>query len=90
MLFADKRALERQLEVDLIAIRQKELDHYTHCCLTLSAPAALLAGFAYTALVQVRAARAHRRERARAAASARGAPAAARPTLQHVRAATRR
>ncbi|KAG8457159.1 hypothetical protein KFE25_004126 [Diacronema lutheri] len=53
MLFADKRALERQLEVDLIAIRQKELDHYTHCCLTLSAPAALLAGFAYTALVQV-------------------------------------
>jgi hypothetical protein len=53
MLFADKKALERQLEVDLIGIRQKELDHYTHCCLTLSAPAALLAGFAYTALVQV-------------------------------------
>lgn len=53
MLYADKRALEQQLEVDLIGIRQKELDHYVHCCLTLSAPAALLAGFAYTALVQV-------------------------------------
>ncbi|KAJ1635076.1 hypothetical protein T492DRAFT_968961 [Pavlovales sp. CCMP2436] len=53
MLFADKHALEKQLECDLIGIRKQELDHYVHCCLTLSAPAALLAGFAYTALVQV-------------------------------------
>lgn len=50
MLFADKQALERQLEVDLLNIRQRELDHYVHCCLTLSAPAALIAGFAYTGL----------------------------------------
>jgi len=53
MLFADKRALERQLEVDLLDIRKKELDLYTHCSLTLSAPAALLAGFAYTGLSQI-------------------------------------
>lgn len=53
MLHADKAALLNQLEVELIEIRQKELNHYTHCCLTLSAPAALIAGFAYTALVQV-------------------------------------
>jgi len=53
MLFADKQQLQHQLEVDLLALRQKELDHFTMCCLTLSSPAALIAGFAYTGIAEV-------------------------------------
>lgn len=53
MLYADKQQLQRQLEVDLLNLRQKELDHFTTCCLTLSAPAALIAGFAYTGIAEV-------------------------------------
>mmetsp|Transcript_886 Transcript_886/g.2762 ORF Transcript_886/g.2762 Transcript_886/m.2762 type:complete len:459 (+) Transcript_886:90-1466(+) len=53
MLYADKQQLQRQLEVDLLNLRQKELNHFTTCCLTLSAPAALIAGFAYTGIAEV-------------------------------------
>lgn len=53
MLFADKQQLQYQLEVDLLALRQKELDHFTTCCLTLASPAALIAGFAYSGIAEV-------------------------------------
>jgi len=47
MLAADKVLVQRQLEVDLLSLRQKELVHFTNCLNTLAAPAALLAGFAF-------------------------------------------
>lgn len=53
MLFADKQQLQHQLEVDLLTLRQKELDHFTTCCLTLASPAALIAGFAYSGIAEV-------------------------------------
>jgi len=53
MLFADKRALETNLKVNLLAIREKELNYYTQNCLAICTQAALLAGFAYSGLTQV-------------------------------------
>jgi len=53
MLYADKRALETNLKVNLLAIREKELNYYTQNCLAVLTQAALLAGFAYSGLTQV-------------------------------------
>ena len=53
MLYADKRALETNLKVNLLAIREKELNYYTQNCLAINTQAALLAGFAYSGLTQV-------------------------------------
>lgn len=53
MLFADKRALETNLKVSLLQIREKELNFYTQNCLAVGTQAALLAGFAYAGLTQV-------------------------------------
>ena len=53
MLFADKRALETNLKVNLLAIREKELNYYTQNCLAVGTQSALLAGFAYSGLTQV-------------------------------------
>eukprot|EP00908_Phaeocystis_cordata_P024111 Transcript_6586.p2 GENE.Transcript_6586~~Transcript_6586.p2 ORF type:complete len:244 (-),score=70.26 Transcript_6586:346-1077(-) len=53
MLFADKRALETNLKVSLLAIREKELNFYTTNCLAVGTQSALLAGFAYSGLTQV-------------------------------------
>mmetsp|Transcript_7228 Transcript_7228/g.12164 ORF Transcript_7228/g.12164 Transcript_7228/m.12164 type:complete len:227 (+) Transcript_7228:77-757(+) len=53
MLFADKRALETQLKVNMITIREKELNYYTQNCQAVCTQAALLAGFAYSGLTQV-------------------------------------
>ncbi|KAL1530506.1 hypothetical protein AB1Y20_001407 [Prymnesium parvum] len=53
MLFADKRALETNLKVNLLAIREKELNYYTQNCLAVCTQSALLAGFAYSGLTQV-------------------------------------
>ena len=50
MLFADKQALETDLKVSLLAIRERELELYTDNCRNIGAQAALLAGFAYSAL----------------------------------------
>jgi len=50
MLFADKQNLETDLKVSLLAIRERELDLYTDNCRNIGAQAALLAGFAYSAL----------------------------------------
>ena len=52
-LFADKRALETNLKVGLLQIREKELNFYTQNCLAVCTQAALLAGFAYSGLTQV-------------------------------------
>ena len=53
MLYADKRALETNLKVSLLAIREKELNYYSQNCLAVLTQAALLAGFAYSGLTQV-------------------------------------
>ncbi|KAG8466854.1 hypothetical protein KFE25_008233 [Diacronema lutheri] len=53
MLYADKRALENNLMVSLIEIRQKELDFYTRNCISIGTQAALLSGFAYAGIIQV-------------------------------------
>ena len=53
MLLADKCALERNLKVNLLSIREKELNYYTQNCLSVGTQAALLAGFAYQGLTQV-------------------------------------
>ena len=46
MLYADKRALETNLKVNLLAIREKELIYYAQNCNAIGTQAALLAGFA--------------------------------------------
>jgi hypothetical protein len=53
MLYADKRALETNLKVNLLAIREKELNYYAQNCAAVGTQAALLAGFAYSGLTQV-------------------------------------
>ena len=50
MLLADKRALETNLKVSLLSIREKELNFYTNNCLAIGTQSSLLAGFAYAAL----------------------------------------
>ena len=51
MLWADKRALETNLKLSLLQIRERELIFYTNNCLSISTQSALLAGFAYAALM---------------------------------------
>lgn len=53
MLHADKRALEQNLKVNLLRIREKELHFYTENCVAIGTQASLLAGFAYAGLIQV-------------------------------------
>jgi len=53
MLFADKRALETNLQVSLLKIREKELQFYTQNCIAIGTQAALLSGFAYNGIIQV-------------------------------------
>lgn len=47
MLFADKQALETDLKVSLLSIRERELKLYSENCRSIGAQAALLAGFTY-------------------------------------------
>ena len=47
MLYADKQALETDLKVSLLSIRERELNLYTTNCRSIGTQAALLAGFAY-------------------------------------------
>lgn len=51
MLFADKRALQTDLKVQLLEIREKELNFYTTNCLNIGTVAVTLAGFASGALM---------------------------------------
>jgi len=53
MLHADKRALEQNLKVSLLKIREKELHFYTENCVAIGTQAALLAGFAYSGIIQI-------------------------------------
>ena len=50
---ADKRALETNLQVSLLKIREKELQFYTQNCIAIGTQAALLSGFAYNGIIQV-------------------------------------
>ena len=51
MLFADKRALETDLKLELLEIREKELNFYTTNCAHLAFLASIFAGFASAALM---------------------------------------
>ncbi|KAJ1637214.1 hypothetical protein T492DRAFT_954666 [Pavlovales sp. CCMP2436] len=53
MLHADKRALEQNLKVNLLRIREKELRFYTDNCVAIGTQASLLSGFAYSGLIQI-------------------------------------
>jgi len=53
MLIADKHALETNLQVSLLKIREKELQFYTQNCIAIGTQAALLSGFAYNGIIQV-------------------------------------
>ena len=52
MLYADKRALETNLKVELLEIREKELNFYTNNCQNIGTQAAMLAGFAFAGMMQ--------------------------------------
>ena len=52
MLYADKRALQTNLKVSLLAIRERELVFYTHNSLAIGTQAAMFAGFAFAGLTQ--------------------------------------
>ena len=53
MLLADKRDLQNSLKVSLLQIEEKELNYYTTNCMTVGTQAAMLAGFAFQALIEV-------------------------------------
>ena len=50
MLYADKRALQTNLKVNLLAIRERELVFYTNNSLAIGTQAAMFAGFAFAGL----------------------------------------
>ena len=52
MLLADKEDLQRRLKLQILQIEEKELNHYTTNSYTLGTQAALLAGFAFTVLIE--------------------------------------
>ena len=52
MLYADKAALETSLKVQLLEIREKELNFYTNNCQNIGTQAAMLAGFAFAGMMQ--------------------------------------
>ena len=58
MLFADKRALETNLQVSLLKIREKELQFYTQNCIAIGTQVARAARRSPCVRVQGRAARA--------------------------------
>lgn len=50
MLFADKQALETELKVSLLEIRERELNLYASNCRNIASITCMLAGFAYVTL----------------------------------------
>lgn len=54
MLLADKYDLQERLKLSLLQIEDKELHFYTQNCYTLGTQAALLSGFAFSAIVEAR------------------------------------
>ena len=53
MLLADKHDLQQKLRLNLLQIEEKELNFYTQNCYTIGTQAALLAGFAFSAMCEV-------------------------------------
>lgn len=53
MLYADKRVLETNLKVNMIEIREKELNYYVQNLAAVNTQAALLAGFSYSGLTNI-------------------------------------
>ena len=51
MLFADKRALQTNLKLDLLEIREKEVKFYTTNCSNLGFLSSVFSGFASAALM---------------------------------------
>ena len=52
MLYADKRALETDLKVEIMEIREKELNLFTTNCQSIGTVASIAAGFAFAGLMQ--------------------------------------
>jgi len=52
MLLADKHDLQQRLKLQILQIEEKELQHYTTNANSLGTQAALLAGFAFTTLIE--------------------------------------
>ena len=50
MLFANKQALETELKVALLSIRERELALYAENCRSIGSISCMLAGFAYVTL----------------------------------------
>jgi len=53
MLWADKRALEQRVKVDMIGIREQELKFYTVNLQSIGMQSALLAGYLYPAIIYI-------------------------------------
>lgn len=53
MLLADKRDLQNSLKVSLLQIEEKELNFYFNNCVTVGTQAALLAGFTFSAIIEI-------------------------------------
>jgi hypothetical protein len=54
MLLADKYDLQERLKLNLLQIEDKELNFYTQNCYTVGTQAALISGFAFSAIVEAR------------------------------------
>ena len=52
MLLADKLDLTNKLKLNMLQIEERELNFYTQNCFTVGTQAALLAGFAFTGIVE--------------------------------------
>ena len=52
MLWADKRALETNLKVQLLQIRERELEFYVRNTLTICVVATIILGFSYTMMTE--------------------------------------
>ena len=52
MLLADKLDIQQRLKLNMLQIEERELNFYTQNCNTIGTQAALLAGFAFTGIVE--------------------------------------
>ena len=52
MLLADKLDLQNKLKLNMLQIEERELNYYTQNAMTVGTQAALLAGFAFTGVIE--------------------------------------
>ena len=52
MLLADKLDLQNKLKLNMLQIEERELNYYTTNAMTVGTQAALLAGFAFTGVIE--------------------------------------